>query len=168
MHLAYILTVWIHILAAMVWIGGAAFIALILVPSVRKPEFAVIAPSLLRAAALRFRLVGWICLGILIISGCANLGFRGYSLADCLNGNVWKGPFGTLLLFKVGLVAAMLAISVVHDFVLGPEAARIIMEDPRSPQAASARKRAAWMGRCVLLLALAIAGLAVMLVRGGV
>lgn len=166
MRLAYLLIVWIHILAAMVWIGGAAFIALVLVPSVRNPAFAAQAPAILRAAAMRFRLIGWISLVILILTGCLNLGFRGYSLADCLNGNIWNGAFGKLLALKLGLVAAMLAISGTHDFVLGPKAARMILEFPASPEAAVARKRAGWMGRTVLMIALAIAGVAILLVRG--
>jgi copper resistance protein D len=166
MHSAYVITVFLHILAAMVWIGGAAFLALILVPVVRRPEFTGLAPSLLRAAALRFRLVGWICLGILIVTGCANLGFRGYSFADCLDGRLWQGDFGRLLSVKMSLVGAMLAISGLHDFLLGPQAARILLESPGSSEAKAARKRAAWMGRSVLLLAILVAGVAVLLVRG--
>ena len=32
----HIMSVWIHVLAGMVWIGGMAFVSLVLVPSLRK------------------------------------------------------------------------------------------------------------------------------------
>lgn len=166
LRLAYLTSVWIHILAATVWIGGAAFLALVLVPAVRKPELAAQAPAFLRAAALRFRSVGWISLAVLIVTGCLNLGFRGFSWQDCISGNIFRGGFGRILGFKISLVAVMLAISGAHDFILGPRAALRILENPGSPEAHAARRRAAWMGRSVLLLGLLIAGAAVLLVRG--
>ncbi len=166
MHFAYIMTVWLHILAAMVWVGGAAFIALVMVPSVRRPEFAHMAPAFMRAGALRFRTVGWISLGILIVTGCAILGFRGYGLRECWTGEVFRGLFGRVLAAKLLLVLSILLISGFHDFYLGPKAARVILGNPASPAAAEARKRASLLGRFVLMLGLLVVLAAVMLVRG--
>ena len=50
-HHLYLAAVWLHILSAVVWIGGAAFIALVLVPALRRPDFRGMAPALLRASA---------------------------------------------------------------------------------------------------------------------
>lgn len=166
MHQVYLLSVWVHILAAMVWIGGASFIALVLVPAVRRPEHAHNAPALLRAFAMRFRTVGWASLIVLVLTGCVILGLRGYTLADCITGRVFLGPFGRTLAIKLILVTAILAVSGLHDFYLGPNAARVILDNPASSEAARARKRASWMGRIVLLLGLAVVAMAVQLVRG--
>ncbi|MDB5104852.1 MAG: copper resistance [Fibrobacteres bacterium] len=166
MRWLYELTVWLHILAAMVWIGGAAFIALVLVPAVRAPGFAPVAPSILRAGAMRFRTVGWISLAILVLTGCAILGFRGFGWNDCLTGAVFRGDFGKALAIKLILVTAILSISGFHDFYLGPKAAGIILEDPGSAAASAARKRAALFGRFVLGIGLFAVLAAVMLVRG--
>jgi copper resistance protein D len=166
MHQVYLLSVWIHILAAMVWIGGASFIALVLVPAVRRPEHARNAPALLRACAMRFRTVGWTSLIVLVVTGCLILGSRGFTFADCFTGSVFAGPFGRTLAVKLILVTAIFAISGLHDFYLGPNAAKVILENPASSEAALARKRASWMGRIVLLLGLAVVAMAVQLVRG--
>lgn len=166
MHGLYILTVWLHILSAMVWIGGASFIALVLVPSVRAPEFAPVAARLLKAGALRFRIVGWISLVILILTGCAILGFRGIGLEACLTGAAFRGDFGRVLAYKLILVSAILIISGFHDFYLGPKAAKVILENPGSAEASAARRRAAMFGRFVLAIGLMVVLSAVMLVRG--
>lgn len=166
MHQVYLLSVWVHILAAMVWIGGASFIAMVLVPAVRRPEHAHNAPALMRACALRFRTVGWTSLIVLVVTGCLILGLRGFTFADCFTGRVFLGPFGRTLAIKLIIVSAILAISGLHDFYLGPNAAKVILENSASDEAAKARKRASWMGRFVLLLGLAVVVLAVQLVRG--
>lgn len=166
MHQVYLLSVWVHILAAMVWIGGASFIALVLVPAVRRPENAHNAPALLRACAMRFRTVGWASLVILVVTGCLILGLRGFTFEDCFTGRVFIGPFGRTLAIKLILIAAIFAISGLHDFYLGPNAAKVILDNPGSGEAAKARKRASWMGRIVLLLGLAVVAMAVQLVRG--
>lgn len=165
-HALYLASVWLHILAAMVWIGGAAFIALVLVPALKDPHLAAHAPAFLRAAAYRFRRVGWISLGILVATGIANLALRGIPLQAWLDGTLFSGRFGGLLAAKLALVAAILVIGACHDFVLGPRAAAIILADPATEAARSARRTAAWMGRFTLLLGLAVAACGVALVRG--
>lgn len=167
MHLLYLITVWIHILAAMVWIGGSAYIALVLVPVVRRSPSRQTAAQLLRAGALRFRTVGWVSLGLLVLTGCLNLAFRGYGIHACLSGAIFAGAFGKTLGLKLILVAVLLTVSAVHDFYLGPKAGAILLSSPDSPKAQRARRVAAWMGRTVLLLGLAIVAAAVVLVRGG-
>ncbi|MFQ5795545.1 MAG: hypothetical protein ACE5JP_10915 [Candidatus Bipolaricaulia bacterium] len=75
MHVLYLLSVWLHILAAAIWIGGMVFLALILVPVTRRPEHRGIAVSLIHWTGVRFRWVGWICLGLLLLSGIFNLAY---------------------------------------------------------------------------------------------
>lgn len=165
-HHLYLLTVWMHILSAMIWIGGAAFIALVLVPALRRPDFQAKSPAMLRATALRFRKVGWASLGFLAITGMALLAMRGRGLSAWLDGSVFAGRFGHVLAIKLSLVAVILAVSGIHDFLLGPRAAAVILRNPESEEARRARKVASWMGRITLLLGLGVAAAAVALVRG--
>lgn len=166
MHYLYLFSVWLHILAAMVWIGGAAFIALVLVPALRRPEFAAVFSSVLRRSVLRFRFIGWVCLAILVITGLANLALRGFPLWGLLDGSLFQGSFGRILAVKLLLVGFILFISAIHDFFLGPRAVTIILNDPDSAEAKKARKTASLMGRITLLAGLAVTALAVALVRG--
>ena len=166
LHHLYLCSVWIHILAAMVWIGGSSFIALVLVPALKRPDLQRQAPAFLRAAAYRFRAVGWISLGILVVTGMANLLLKGIPPASLLDGSAFAGRYGQVLALKLSLVAVILLIGAVHDFLLGPRAAAVILAAPASPEAARARRRASWMGRINLLLGLAAVAVAVVLARG--
>jgi uncharacterized membrane protein len=137
---------WLHVLAAITWIGGMLFIALVLVPITRRLEDPALRTRLVHDIGLRFRTVGWIALGVLLATGL---------------GNLWMHP--TLLAsprfhWKVGLVILALILSAFHDFVLGPRAGAP-GADP------SARVRASWMARLNVLVVLVIVALGLSLVR---
>ena len=57
-HALHLASVWLHILAATVWIGGMAALGLLLVPLLRRERFQDVARPLLYASALRFRWIG--------------------------------------------------------------------------------------------------------------
>ncbi|HEU4437873.1 MAG TPA: DUF4149 domain-containing protein, partial [Methylomirabilota bacterium] len=57
---------WLHVLAAITWIGGMLFIALVLVPITRRLEDPALRTRLVHEIGLRFRAVGWIALGVLL------------------------------------------------------------------------------------------------------
>ncbi len=162
----YHIAVWVHILSAMLWIGGSGFLVLVVVPVLRKPEFKALSASLMRYTGLRFRIVGWICLLLLVISGIFILGFRGYGWQDLFSGRIFMGTFGNILAIKLSLVGMILAISAMHDFYLGPRAMRLILENPDSPQTAGKRKIASWLARITLLLGLGTVLAAISLLRG--
>lgn len=166
MHALYILSVWLHLLAAMTWIGGMVFLALVLVPACRLPAYQGIATSLVHVTGVRFRVVGWICLGVLLLTGTFNLAYRGLGLSALLSGPAPFGFFGQILRIKLPVVAAIFLISARHDFVIGPRATAVGSTDPASAEARRLRAWASWMGRVNLLLGLAVVALGVMLVRG--
>jgi len=167
MRALYLLSVWLHILAAIIWIGGTIFIVLVLVPATRLPAYRDIAPGLIQWTGARFRLIGWICLGVLILSGVFNLAYRGFGWADVWSGRLWQGPFGRTLGIKLLLVAVILVFSALHDFVIGPRARAMWQTNPGAPETLRLRRQAGWIGRINLLLALIVVALAVALVRGG-
>ncbi len=163
----YLLSVWLHLLAAIIWIGGTIFIVLVLVPATRQPEYRPVASGLIQWTGRRFRLIGWICLGLLILSGVFNLAYRGFGWEDLWSGRLWQGPFGRTLGIKLLLVAVILLLSALHDFVVGPRATALWQANPGLAQALQRRRQATWIGRINLLLTLIVVGLGVMLVRGG-
>jgi uncharacterized membrane protein len=127
----------LHVLAAVVWIGGMLFIALVLVPVLRGNTDPVARARLVHLVGSRFRTVGWISLALLLAAGLGNLWMRPYLL--------------TLPRFqlKLGLVGVALVLSVVHDFVLGPRAG--------APGADPAlRRRASWLARINVLIVLIV------------
>ena len=137
---------WLHVLAAITWIGGMLFVALVLVPVTRRLEDAALRARLLHAVGLRFRTVGWIALGVLVATGLVNL---------------WRHPFllaSPRFQVKLALVVLALILSALHDFVLGPRAGTP-GADP------SARVLASWVARVNLLVVLAIVWLGLSLFR---
>lgn len=163
----YQLSVWLHVLAACIWIGGMAFLVLVVVPLLRRPELRAVAPGLVRGAGERFRTVGWICLGTLVVTGTFNMWFRGILWSSFLDGSFAQHPMARPLALKLLLVAAVLALSAFHDFRVGPRAARLMEEKPDSPEAAQARRSASRYGRLNGMLSLLILLLAIFVVRGG-
>lgn len=166
MHALYLISVWLHIVAAVVWIGGTIFLALVLIPAIRRPEFGSLALALIRWTALRFRMIGWLCFFLFIITGTANLIFRGFAWSDISNPLFWQESFGAVLAAKLAIVVAILALSAIHDFVIGPRAAASWQVDAKSAETARLRKQSVWIARINLLLALIAVALGTMLVRG--
>ena len=167
MRTLYLLSVWVHVISAIVWIGGSVFLALILVPAMRQTEHRGVAASIVSWTGRRLRTIGWICFGLFIVTGTYNLGFRGYTWGDLFDGSLFAGPFGETLGIKLIIFVIILILSAIHDFYVGPKATALMREDPRSDRARKLRRGASWFGRLNLLLALIVVFLGVMLVRGG-
>jgi putative copper export protein len=127
----------LHLAAALTWVGGMLFVALVLVPVARRLEDPMLRRRLMHDTGVRFRTVGWIAVGVLVATGLVS---------------VWLRPeLLTLARFwvKAALVALAIVLSLLHDFVLGPRAGR-----PDAPP--SLRVWASWVARVNLLLVLAV------------
>ncbi len=167
MHALFVLSVWIHILAAATWIGGSLFLVIVLVPTTREPEFREQGSFLIHRVARRFSWVGWSCFGLLIATGVFNLFVRGGMGRGLIgSGEFWSGSYGKVFAWKLAFVGIILVLSAVHDFFLGPLAVRARIENPGSLETGRLRLMVRWAGRVNLLLGLAVVGLGVALVRG--
>ncbi len=166
MRWLYLVSVWLHVLAAAIWVGGLIFVALVVVPVIRRPELQGAAARLIHFTGIRFRWVGWACFVLLFLTGLFNVLVRGIAWADLLAAQFWTGPFGKLLAAKLVVFALILASSAVHDFVVGPRAVALWQEHPGSAEATRLRRQATHFGRLNLFLALLVVALGVILVRG--
>ncbi len=150
----------IHLLAAFMWIGGMMFLSAVAVPALRKVE----APERARVFSLigrQFRIVGWISIAVLIITGVLNLSYLGIGLDELTSTAFWSGRFGRQLAIKTGLIAAMLALSALHDFVLGPRAAARPVVGTQQKRAIMGRRLVSWFARINLVLGLLVIAVAV-------
>lgn len=166
-QLLHLASIWLHILAATIWIGGMAALGLLLVPLLRRERFQDVARPLLYASALRFRWIGWGALGVLVITGLVQVRARGILWSAWLDLGFWGTAWGAALGWKLVLVALTLVLSAVHDFHFGPNAIRLMQDAPNSTEAERMRWWSSWLGRLTLLLSLAILWFAVLLPRGG-
>ena len=155
----YLAAVAVHVLAAVVWLGGVFFFALVGAPVLRRVDPPELRRALFDALGRRFRVVGWVTVAILLGSGTLLLQLRGW-LAPALDGSLWPTPAGRLLGWKLAAVAGMIVTTAVHDFLLGPRAGRA------GPGAEALRRRSARWARAGALLGLVALLAAVRLARG--
>lgn len=162
---AYHLNVTIHVLAALFWLGGMLFLAAVGAPVLRRLEPAELRARLFRELGEAFRTVGWISIGVLVITGLLNLHFRGWLRIDLLSDPAFRASRpGVTLTWKLGCVVVMIAIAAVHDFALGPRASRAATG---SDEALRLRRRAAWLARINALVGIVLVWVSVRMVRGG-
>lgn len=166
MHALYLLSVWLHLLSIAVWLGGMILLVLVIVPVLRQQEYQHLRFLLLNWMGTRFRAIGWMCLGLLALTGGVNLVYRGVSWPELMSLEFWQGSFGKALGIKLLLVSVIFLLSAIHDFSIGPRATMAGQTNPGSEEALSLRKQASWIGRINLLLALVVIALGIMLVRG--
>jgi len=161
----YYLSVTLHVLAALFWLGGMFFLGMVGAPVLRAVDPPELRAQLFEQLGRRFRGAGWGAVGVLVATGLLNLHFRGW-LGPALAGDAayWGSPYGHALAWKLVAVVTMLAISAVHDFVNGPAAGRV---RAGTPEALVLRRRAAWLARINALVGVALVAVAVRLARGG-
>ena len=165
MSIWYYANVTAHVLAAMLWLGGMLFLGVVGAPVLRAVEPPALRQELFHRIGLRFRTIGWWAIAVLLLTGVINLRFRGWlgSGEVLTSGAFWRSIPGHALMVKLTAVGAMLVVSAVHDFAVGPSAAR---ESAGSPRAVQLRRRAALLARINALLGVVVVVAAVRLARG--
>ncbi|MBX9657683.1 MAG: DUF4149 domain-containing protein [Nitrospiraceae bacterium] len=152
--------VWIHLIAAVSWVGGTIFLSLVLAPSYRALASKPDAGALFRTTARRFRLVVWGAVAVLLLTGPMLVLPHGWPLFELAR---WPSVLGV----KLALVAALLLLTFAHDLVLGPRVQAILALSPdqRTASDQTVLIAATWLPRLALLLSLGVLFVAVMLAR---
>lgn len=155
-----IVLAWIHVMAAVVWLGGMVFLSLVLVPVFRRGTFGADRRILFQTLARRFRVIVWVTIGILVLSGPLLVSSRTGTLEEP---EAWR----SVLHLKLWLVAGLVLLTAVHDFWLGPLVGRLRREaaDIPSPADLLLIRSSAVVARFGLVLGMAVLFLAVALAR---
>jgi copper transport protein len=101
---------WVHLVTAMLWVGGVLTLALVVWP---------LAPDLRRAAFLRFSRIAVVLIGVLVVAGTVVAIERLPAVAD-----LWETRYGQVLLVKLALVLLALAWGGFHHRVVRPRLER--------------------------------------------
>lgn len=164
MPLPYFLSVTLHVLAAMLWLGGTFFLAAVGAPVLRKVQPPGLRAELFHTLGVQFRRVGWAAIGVLLATGILNLHYRGLLESGILgHPEFWGSRYGQALAWKLGSVTLIIVLSAVHDFVIGPRASRY---PAGSAEAVRYRQLAAWMARVSVLIGVVLVFAAVRVARG--
>ncbi|MCL6595372.1 MAG: hypothetical protein K6V73_04080 [Firmicutes bacterium] len=163
---------YVHVLAAMFWIGEMLFLALVAGPYSRTLP-AEERAELFRSLGRRSRPYAWTAIGLLLVTGVANLLLMGIRPAELFAWSFYLTPLGTVLGLKLAAVAVLLVGVVGHDVVLVERSARLgerLRREGPSPallaEIERARRWASWLGRMNLFLALVVSLLGTGLVVG--
>lgn len=146
-----LLSVWLHLLGVVAWVGGLAYQSHVLGPAARRGDAGVFAE-----AARRGRPVAWTAIAVVALTGFYNVTRLGPLE------RVMETGAGLLLAGKFMLVLAAVALAAQRDFSQVPRLSRALA-DGRDP--APALGTIAWLDRLVLLLAVAIVYLGVAVSR---
>ncbi len=138
--------VWVHVLAAIVWVGGMVFLVMVVAPYARKLP-AEQRREIFEQLGRRFSTLSWGCIAVLLVTGIGNLIERGLE---------WSPAFARALGVKLLLIGVMVLLAAFHDFVLGPRSAALAADPARANEAQAARVRASWIARINLALALVV------------
>jgi len=130
----------VHLLAAIVWVGGTVALVFVAVPPVQRLEGAERA-RVLRDFGRRWRPIGWSALGIAVATGVA-LAWRDGAFDTAPDRVDW------VLAVKGALVGLLVAGAYLHDYVLGPGLARQI----RAGEQQTLRPLLTAIGRANLLI----------------
>ena len=112
------LILWLHLLAAITWIGGLVFQVLVVFPTLARA--APTAEWLRFALSLeaRFRVILWPAVGMALFTGLVNLMNIWYTTV-VTTGSI-APTFVPLLRVKLGLVIGMLAVQAVQQLLIYP------------------------------------------------
>jgi uncharacterized membrane protein len=117
---AYLIAVYLHIIATVLWVGYLLFWAILIGPLTRKlkaPELTQLLaclnesswPPALVPVSYRLKLpeLGWAALVFLAITGGFMLHYRGVTLQSILTGGFFLGRFGQVLAIKLVLMVGL-------------------------------------------------------------
>ena len=145
---------WLHLMAAILWIGGTLFTSVVVQPALRECLDEERRFALYAAVGRRLSVVQWAAWSVLLATGLWKL----WSVRA--TPEVFQGPFGRILGVKLALVAVMVALSLAHSRSWGPALTRGGLAP--AERGALARRVAFW-GRVNGLVMLGIVFCAVLL-----
>ncbi len=142
---------WLHLLAAVFWIGGMLFLTIVLAPHLGQFASVKERMQLVNAIGRRFRNTGWVAIGLLLTTGVLNLLLRDFHLGQFIDTR-----FGMILSIKLGIVLLMLILALIHDFILGPKLTRLGQASGATLEFIRLRRRVSWLARLNLLLGILV------------
>ena len=160
MNWSYLIISWLHLIAAIFWVGGMLFLSLVVVPTMKGRTDPAQAQRWFLQVARRFRRLVWLAIVVLIFTGAFLL-----SLQIDLSAPPSKWPLAVIV--KLLLVLLLLTTSVAHDRIGGPKVRtikqKVILE--RSVAEGLIVQLSPWVGRLTTILGLAVVFAGVVMVR---
>ena len=127
MDIFSLFVLWIHVIAAVTWVGGNLILAMVIVPHFRQSLPPVERIKLLMQIGKRFEPVVWGCVGVLFFTGLYNFFYAvGFTTPVPIS-----SVFMWTLLIKIGLFFVLIMLTALHSMIFAPRLAAAIEDlDP--------------------------------------
>ena len=127
MDIFYLFVRWIHVIAAVVWVGGNLVLAMVIVPHFRQNLPPVERIKLLTQIGKRFEPVVWGCIGVLFFTGIVNI----FDALDITSLAPISNAFMRTFLIKIVLFFVLIILTVLHSMIFAPRLAAAVEDlDP--------------------------------------
>ena len=127
MDIFSLFVLWLHVIAAVTWVGGNLILAMVIVPHFKQSLPPVQRVKLLMQIGKRFEPIVWGCIAVLFFTGIVNIFFA----VDFASATPIFAAFMRTLLIKIGLFFVLTILTVVHSMFLAPRLAAAIEDlDP--------------------------------------
>lgn len=146
---------WLHLMAAVTWIGGMIFTAFVVQPVLRAALDDTTRITLYRDIGRRFKTIQIAALCVLLATGSYKL----FGLRE--SPDIFYSPFGYVLATKLVLVLIVVILSYRHSYVWGPQLIEAAVRP--GPAMGQLAKKLYFWGRINLALSLAVIFCAVLL-----
>ncbi len=118
-----VIITWIHLLAAISWIGGTLFVWFVLKPEYQQPAVPKEELGIFYRIEERFKTIRWISLMTLLVTGIYNLIHEGDS-------SRMESEWGKFLMIKMFFVVLVIGLMGINDFILSAGKTSGSMEAP--------------------------------------
>lgn len=143
---------WLHMLATVVWVGGLASLALIVLPAARKTLQGSSYSAFLQQVSRRMQQIGWLSLVVLTGTGMfqmsANPAYQGFLAINT--------PWATAILLKHVVIGGMVLAGAYLTWGLTPALERLALLQSRakgdSAELAALQRREEWLVRLNLFV----------------
>lgn len=150
------LILWLHLLAASIWIGGVVFQVLVVFPTLARATPSAERVRFALSLEARFRVLVWPVVGLVLFTGLVNLMHIWY--ATIVTARSISSTFIPILSIKVSLVVGMIALQAVLQFLVQPRRVAALASEPAGGRDVPLPRRQ-WH-RLALVLYSALVGLA--------
>ena len=144
---------WLHIVAATVWLGPQIFMFVVTVPAVRVIADRETRIQVLRVVTTRFGWLAWSAMAVLVLTGISNVFDHEDESSISVLDFGWL--YSWIFFTKMALVGLMIALTALHSFVVGPRQMALAEQEEESEEAARLRRSGIILSSVNLLAALA-------------
>lgn len=123
-----VLLKWLHLMATVAWIGGMLINFLVYIPAIGRVLEPPVAGRLMGSVMKRFRLLVYVAMGILLLSGSL-MGIMHSRAASAVPSG---GSYVVLLFLKILIFTIMVLLAIYAFEILAPKVARIAASGPSS------------------------------------